>query len=180
MLFKTLATQPQEPPGREPQRSSLPLIILAGFVSLSVILDRVTAHDALTFHDPRSPILLVLGVALGAIGWHSRDQLPLIGRAGMLLCVAGVTSNLVCLMTDPDGVSDYLHIKAHGLLLAFNLADIALLAGAATVITSVLCHRLTTKPIPDSPTRRPPRSRGRQNSLQGRCLRRLHDSKPTR
>ena len=128
------------------KRSALTLLVICSVVGIGIVLDRATAHSAATIHDPRPPLMAILAVALGCIGWRSRDQLTRIGQAGLLLCLAGATSNLVCLLTDPDGVSDYLHIQAHGLLLVFNLADIALIAGAIVVATSIIDHRLTHPP----------------------------------
>jgi lipoprotein signal peptidase len=39
-------------------------------------------------------------------------------------------------------VSDYLDLEVRGLLLAFNIADLALLLGVSTVFASVIVRRL--------------------------------------
>ena len=123
-------------------RAAGPTFAIVCFIAVSVLLDRDTAHQRLAFHDARSPLTGLVSLLLVAVVWRRRHRLPAVGRVGILLCLAGVTANLVCLATDPDGVSDYLHISGKGYTLAFNIADAAIWAGLTLGITSVLGRRL--------------------------------------
>jgi hypothetical protein len=122
--------------------AALPWLVVAGFVAISATFDRLTAGHGMTLHDSRPPLIGMVSLGLALIGWRRRDQLPAIGRVGVLLCVAGATANLICLVADHDGVSDYLDLEVRGLLLAFNIADLALLLGVSTVFASVIVRRL--------------------------------------
>ena len=123
-----------------------PWIGVAGLVATSVLLDRLSATGAMTFHDPRPPVLAVVALGLGLIAWRRRHQLPMAGRVGVVLCMAGAAAaNLVCLVMDSDGVSDYLHVEVRGLLLAFNIADVMLLVGVSIVFASVAAPRVARR-----------------------------------
>lgn len=122
-----------------------PWIGVAGLVATSVLFDRLAATGAMTFHDPRPPVLAVVALGLGLIAWRRRHHLPMAGRVGVVVCMAGAAANLVCLVMDSDGVSDYLHVEVRGLLLAFNIADVMLLVGVSIVFASVAAPRVARR-----------------------------------
>ena len=68
-------------------------LAFVGFVAGAVIADRVVASAPDTYHHPRHAIIAVPALCLAVLAWTRRAEFNAVGRAGLLLCLAGATAN---------------------------------------------------------------------------------------
>jgi lipoprotein signal peptidase len=120
-------------------RFPVPAVAFAGaFAAADMLIDRILADHAGTYHHARPLLLVIPAVTLAALLWATRSQLGRWGRAGALLTLAGALGNAASLVADPAGVSDYLAAQIGRYLLVGNIADLAILAGLVLVLASAL------------------------------------------
>ena len=117
-------------------------MIVAVIVTVCIAIDRALARDPGTYHHARSPLVIVPALLLAAYLWHARARFSKTGQVGLSLCAGGAAANLVCLLLDHAGVSDYIDLRVGHYMIVLNTADIALLSGAAIVACSMLAGRL--------------------------------------
>jgi lipoprotein signal peptidase len=110
------------------------------------LLDKALTHAA--HQHARSPFVVVLTtfVVIGLVATVPR----IASRAalmGVAIAVGGALGNLAAAVFWTSGVPDPLVLAGHSLGIAFNLADVFIFVGDATMISAVLVYALRNRAV---------------------------------
>lgn len=110
------------------------------------LVDKALTHAA--YQHARSPFIVVATtfVVIGLVATVPRiaSRAALIGAA---IAVGGALGNLVAAVLWTGGVPDPLVVVGHSVGIAFNLADVFIFVGDATMISAVLVYALRNRAV---------------------------------